>query len=362
MNSERYHRQLILEGFGEAAQQKLAAAKVLVIGAGGLGCAALQYLVAAGVGHIGIVDDDYVSLSNLSRQILYSTADIGKRKVDVAAQRLTELNSEIEIKTYPIRLGRTVILKLLSAYDYVLDGTDNFDSRYLINDACVLLKKPLIFAAVSGYEGQLAVFNITDQSNKSTNYRDLFPVPPQAAEVPNCSENGVLGVLPGIIGTMQAAEVLKLISGIGLPLVNKLLHYNLLNQHFYEILLSPSYGRYTLPESEAEFLDLNMEMISIDGDQLKALRKKRSTIFIDVRETHELPALDASVFLKIPMSGFQTFLNQDIAEENIVLICQHGIRSVLAAEALKEKYGKSKNIYSLQGGIIKWISHLTSNE
>jgi len=367
LNSERYHRQLILKGFGEAAQQKLALARVLVIGAGGLGCPALQYLSAAGLGHIGIVDDDVVSLSNLHRQILYTTADIGKFKVEVAAQRLREQNPEIEVKTYLLRLERNIILDLLKAYDYILDGTDNFESRYLINDACSLLKKPLIFAAVSGYEGQLAVFNVADQANNTTNYRDLFPIPPQEGEVLNCSENGVLGVLPGIIGTMQAAEVIKLITGIGTPLVNKILNYNLLNHQFYEIRISHADDTYTIPETEAKFLAMSKpiygnKIINIDGEEFDALRKRESTLLIDVRESHEFPVLDPAVFLKAPMSGFPASLNQEVVEENIVLICQHGIRSVAAAEWLKEKYGSSKHIYSLNGGIVKWSGHFIDQE
>ncbi|RZJ99252.1 MAG: HesA/MoeB/ThiF family protein, partial [Flavobacterium sp.] len=211
---ERYERQLILKGFGLEAQQKLSKAKVLVVGAGGLGCPALQYLTAAGVGMIGVVDHDTISLNNLHRQILYSNDEIGKLKSEVASTKLRDLNPEIIIHAFPFRLVKNNIIQLLSNYDFILDCTDNFVSRYLINDACILLRKPLVFAAISGYEGQIAIFNVADEAGNSTNYRDLFPIPPNPEEVPNCAESGVLGALSGIIGTMQAAEAIKLITGL----------------------------------------------------------------------------------------------------------------------------------------------------
>ncbi|WP_432712975.1 ThiF family adenylyltransferase [Pedobacter sp.] len=364
LNTERYQRQLILKGFGAQAQQLVAQARVLVIGAGGLGCPALQYLAAMGIGKIGIVDDDTVALSNLHRQVLFTTADVGKLKVAVAAERLRAMNPEIEIVAHPIRIKKNNVLALLKAYDYVLDGTDNFETRYLLNDACALLNKPLIFAAVSGDEGQLAIFNVNNEKGRSTNYRDLFPVPPGAGDVPNCAENGVLGVLPGIIGTMAAAETIKLITGYGKTLVNKLLHYHLLSREQYEMNISPSTD-YQLPQSEDEFLNMDYqndcELSSgyqeIGAQELSEFQNEGSALLIDVRERHEVPVLDAAIFNKVPMSEFNRFLEEDIAEENIVFICQHGIRSVAAAEAMHEKYGDSKKIYSLKGGISKWRNY-----
>lgn len=364
MDLERYSRQLVLEGFGETAQQKLLNAKVLVIGAGGLGCPALQYLVASGVGCVGIVDDDTISRSNLHRQILYATSDIGKLKAGTAAEKLAALNPDAEIIPYPIWLEQENILELFARYDFILDGTDNFESRYLINDACVLLKKPLIFAAVSGYEGQLAVFNLTDNQQQCTNYRDLFPIPPTAGEIPNCEENGVLGVLPGIIGTMAAAEIIKLITGKGKPLINKLLHYNLLTQEQYLLQISQAQN-YTIAQSEDEFLKMNYHnncalteaYSEIDISQMQALKEIESTILIDVRERHEVPQLDPQIFSKVPMSELEHFLETDIAAEHIIFLCQHGIRSVAAAERLSEKYGHTQKIYSLKGGIAKWRNH-----
>jgi molybdopterin/thiamine biosynthesis adenylyltransferase/rhodanese-related sulfurtransferase len=364
MSSERYHRQLILEGFGANAQSKLAAANVLVIGAGGLGCPALQYLVAAGVGLIGIADDDTIALSNLHRQILYTTNDIGKLKAKVAAQRLQEMNPEIEFVVHVLRIESINVLEILKDYDFVLDGADNFESRYLINDACALLKKPLIFAAVADYEGQLAIFNVADENGETTNYRDLFPIAPKPGEIANCADNGVIGVLPGIMGTMAASETIKLVTGIGRPLINKLLHYNLLSNEQYELAIVAG-NDYQLPQNEEELMAFNYNPIGltepkvteIDAAQLNDLQQKTSTLLIDVRETHEVPALNTAIYHQVPMSSFADFLSTTVEEENIVLICQHGIRSVAAAEALAEKYGNTKNIYSLKGGIVKWRNY-----
>lgn len=362
MNKERYNRQIILDGFGMAAQQKLSVARVLVIGAGGLGCPALQYLAAAGVGHLGIVDDDTVTLSNLQRQILFNTKDLHKLKAETAASRLQELNPEIEVVPYSVRLEKSNILEIFSDYDFILDGTDNFQSKYLINDACTFLGKPLLFAAVSGYEGQLAIFNVSIEQQEPVTYRDLFPISPEPSEAANCSENGVLGVLPGIIGTMAAAEIIKLITGIGKPLINKLLHYNLLTNKQYEIGISRATecGTPTTDFSDkgqSHSGDSTERYLEIDALQLLSLQEA-STLFIDVRERHEQPLLDEALFLKVPMSEFKAFLQSDLSADNIVFICQHGIRSVAAAEALLEKYGSAKKIYSLKGGIVKWRDHL----
>ncbi|PWS26027.1 molybdopterin biosynthesis protein [Pedobacter yonginense] len=370
MDTERYNRQLILKGFGETAQQKLADAKVLIIGVGGLGCPALQYLVASGIGKIGMVDGDRVSLSNLHRQILFTTADVGKLKVEVASKRLNELNPQIGIEAYPNFITQTNALQIFSQYDLIIDGTDNFESRYLINDACALLQKPLIFAAVSGFEGQLAIFNIEDQNGVKTNYRDLFPIQPGKGEIPNCAENGILGVLPGIIGTMMATEAIKLITGIGEALINQILNYNLLNQQVYTITITPSPNNtYKLPSNQNEFLNMNYgsnvqskakQVVEIDIDEFENLQKKKSTLIIDVRETYEVPVLNLSDYKQVPMSVFESFLNQDIEQENIVLLCQHGIRSLAAAEELHEKYGDKKHIYSLKGGVIRWKKYFTT--
>lgn len=353
MGEGRYQRQVILTGFGENAQAKLKQAKVLVIGAGGLGCPALQYLAAAGIGYLGLADHDTVELSNLHRQILYTTADIGKQKAVVAANRLRAMNPEIEIVAHPLRIEKKNCLEILNQYDYILDGSDNFNTRYLINDACVKLNKPLLFAAVSGYEGQLAIFNVQDQNGVITNYRDLFPVQPLAGEIPNCEENGVLGVLPGVIGAMAAAEAIKLITGVGKPLVNKLLHYHLLTNEQYEINILPGSG-YTFEN----WLIEPATVTEIGAGELHSIKQLPSTLLIDVRETTEMPKLNPQLFRNIPMSHFDAYLQTEIHQQNIIVICQHGVRSVHAAEALVEKYGHTKNIYSLKGGIAKWRNYL----
>lgn len=364
MNAERYQRQIVLPGFGEASQVLLSKAKVLVIGAGGLGCPALLYLAAAGIGCIGIADDDVIALSNLHRQVLFATDDVDKLKAGVAKDRLEKINPDIEIISHPVRIQRENVLDLIKGYDFILDGTDNFEARYLINDACTLLVKPLIFAAVSGFEGQLAIFNVPDEKGLSCNYRDIFPTPPQPGEIANCAENGVLGVLPGIIGTMAAAETIKLITGIGRPLINKLLHYNLLQSEQYEMNISPG-NDYTLPVNEHDFLNIQQpassepeqEYTEIDAAQLEAMQQEPSTMIIDVREQHEHPKLNEAVFKKVPMTELNAFLDRDIKEKNVVFICQHGVRSVAAAEAMMKKYGNTKNVYSLKGGIVKWRNY-----
>jgi sulfur-carrier protein adenylyltransferase/sulfurtransferase len=358
MENGRYHRQTILSGFGATEQAKLSQAKVLVVGAGGLGCPVLQYLAASGIGHLGIIDGDYIELSNLHRQILYQTSEIGKQKSVVAAKRLSELNSEIKIVNYPLDIDRQNVLEIIAHYDFIIDGSDNFKTRYLVNDASAKLKKPLIFAAVSGYEGQLAIFNVPDENQIATNYRDLFPIPPSMGEIPNCEGNGVLGVLPGIIGTMAAAECIKLITGIGKSLVNTLLHYNLLTNEQYAIEIVPGTG-YTFDD----LTTTQPELIEIGANELGHLREKLSTLIIDVREMNEVPKLDSNLYQQVPMSSFEAYLKTDIHQKNIVFICQHGIRSVAAAEKMLAKYGNTKNIYSLKGGIVKWHNYfITVND
>lgn len=236
---DRYFRQLMLDGFGWEAQQKLAKARVLVVGAGGLGCPSLLYLAAAGVGTIGIVDFDLVQGSNLHRQVIFTEDDIGKPKVEQAIQHLQERNSEVEFISYNLMLSPENCFELLDSFDLILDGTDNFSTRYLLNDACFLLRKPLVMGAISQFEGQVSVFR--NEVESDVNYRDLFPEPPRSGQVRNCAEAGVLGVLPGLIGTQMANEAIKYIAGIGEPLVNRLFTFNALtNQsNIFELSANP---------------------------------------------------------------------------------------------------------------------------
>ncbi|HXL54885.1 MAG TPA: HesA/MoeB/ThiF family protein [Chitinophagaceae bacterium] len=365
---ERYQRQILLKEFGEAAQQKLLHAKVLVIGAGGLGCPALQYLAAAGVGTIGIVDDDIVTLTNLHRQILYSTDDIGQPKAERAAFKLQQLNPDITITPYNFRLANKNALNIISDYDIIIDGTDNFSSRYMINDACVLLNKALVYGAISRFEGQVAIFNCkTDDEIMSVNYRDLFPDPPKDGTILNCAEEGVLGVLPGIIGCMQASETIKLITGIGKPLINRLLTYNALTNQFYELALSPNKESAALiPQDEEEFTNTDYDWLcsahainknfEIDPLYFNKLLKEKNITIIDVREPGEIPAINEFPHAHIPLGQLQqqaSSLKGDI----IITICQSGVRSVKAAIILSEKFGTTKKIFSLQGGIINWKNY-----
>jgi molybdopterin/thiamine biosynthesis adenylyltransferase/rhodanese-related sulfurtransferase len=361
---ERYHRQMILKNFGEAGQHKLLQAKVLVIGAGGLGCPALQYLAAAGVGTIGIVDDDVVALSNLHRQILYSVNDIGLPKATRAAAILSNLNPEINIIAYAERLSTQNALSIMEPYDIILDGTDNFATRYMINDACVLLDKPLVYGAVSQHEGQVAIFNAGNLNDGGgrVNYRDLFPHPPKENEVLNCEEAGVLGVLPGIIGTMQANETIKLITGIGKPLINRMVTFNALNNQLYELELLPGKeSRSLIPIDKAAFKETDYAWLcgstsqenEIDHDTFDQLLATGKAQVIEVREPDEMPAITEFAYHSIPLNQLQEKVSL-IKSATVVIICQSGKRSLQAATLLSAIFGTSKKIYSLQGGIIQW--------
>lgn len=357
---QRYSRQILLKEFGETAQEKLFKAKVLVIGAGGLGCPALQYLAAAGVGTIGIVDYDVVDISNLQRQILYSEDDIGKSKVVTAAIKLKALNPGIKIHTYDLKLDNQNAIQIISEYDVIIDGTDNFSTRYLVNDACVLLNKPLVYGAVQRFEGQTGVFNIADkESGIKTNYRDLFPKPPDADSVLSCDEAGVLGVVPGIIGTMQAAEAIKIITGIGDVLCNSILSYNILTNTFYKFTLSQSdQSKSLIPKSETEFLNYDYDWFcgikkksenEISVEELDDLISKNSVRIIDVRENKELLLVSEFTFEHIPMTEFVKNISSINLSETIVIICQTGKRSLKAVKILKEKHSECK-AFSLAGG------------
>lgn len=362
--SPRYERQILLKEFGEASQQKLLQAKVLLIGAGGLGCPVLQYLAAAGVGTIGIADDDVVSLTNLHRQVLYSMDDIGLSKAEVAACKLHQLNPEIKIIPYNVRLMNKNALEVIKEYDVIIDGTDNFSSRYMINDACVLLNKPMVYGAISQFEGQVAVFNYKTHFNKRpVNYRDLFPTPPKENEVLNCAEAGVLGVLPGIIGCMQANETIKLIAGIGTALIDSLLTYNALTNQVYELKLSTNKeGDKLIPKNKADFLHTDYDWIcssqvndtlEINTATFNNLVGNDKATIVDVRENGEQPLVHEFKHLQIPLSELKTKKSL-LTRDTVVVFCKTGNRSLQAAKLLKEIFGDSKKVFSLKGGIIEW--------
>ena len=354
---QRYQRQLILKGFGPNAQDKLAKASVLVIGAGGLGCPLLQYLVAAGVGNVGIADDDVVSLSNLHRQVLYSMEDIGKSKVEVAKEKLQSLNDSINLKIWNERWTQQHCVDHFNEYDLIVDATDNFSSRYLINDAAVLMGKTLVFGAVSQYEGQVAVFNYPiEGSERSANYRDYFPQPPKNGEVLNCSEAGVLGVLPGIIGTMQASEVLKILTGIGKLLTNKILTYSILTNESYVLQLEKKSMPIESASSIGDFLNMNYEDLcgisyfDIDEIDLHEWESQKSNfMLVDIRETYELPRFNQLPHLAIPLSELHTRINE-LNGFNIVFVCQSGRRSLQAVMMMRNER-QNKKAFSLKGGV-----------
>lgn len=366
----RYRRQTALKEFGFEGQEKLIRSKVLVVGAGGLGCPALQYLSAAGVGTIGIIDFDKVELTNLHRQPLFGMDDIGKFKAEVASIKLSSLNPEIKFDVYKIKLSSANALELINAFDVVIDGTDNFSSRYMINDACVLLNKPLVYGAVLGFEGQVGVFNLVDKNNGiAANYRDLYPQPPQPNSVPSCNENGVLGVLPGIIGTMQAAEAIKIITGIGSPLRNIIVSYNVLNNFYYEITISPLKSkRIKFPKTKSEFNNYDYEWFcgevykhhEITLEEFDILRKNDDINIIDVREIEELTDSTEFSCIKIPLSRFKESLSKLNTNNTIVVICQTGKRSLTAVKLIKDEFPECK-AYSLQGGISEWKKHNQNN-
>ncbi|MBC7912736.1 MAG: HesA/MoeB/ThiF family protein [Pyrinomonadaceae bacterium] len=340
---QRYSRHLLMDEFGTEAQLKLKNSKVLVVGAGGLGNPCLLYLAAAGVGFLGIADDDVVHTSNLQRQVLFGEADIGKSKSETAKIHLLAKNPLIEINTHPhIIKGNT--LALISLYDIVIDGTDNIYTRYLLNDACVILNKPLIYGAIFKFEGQLSVFNYND----GPTYRCLYPQNNDAQIIPGCAEVGVLGVLPGIIGTMQAAEAIKIITGVGEPLSGKLLILNLLNNatEIFRFKLNPSNREIKTLSEYNESCEPKNE---IDYSTLTNWQESKDIQLIDVREEYEFERYNIGG-VNLPLSELEEHLNKIHKAKFTVVVCETGSRS-LKAMALIKAYIPSIEIYNLKGGL-----------
>jgi adenylyltransferase/sulfurtransferase len=358
----RYQKQIILPELGEAGQLRLAMGSVLVIGAGGLGCPALQYLAAAGVGRIGIADFDLVEESNLHRQVLYTEQDLGQPKAEVAAQRLRAMNSAVEFQVFREQISTQNALEILAGFDVVLDASDNFPTRYLVDDACRLLGKPLIYGSVFRFEGQMSVFH-WPVNGVCTGYRDLFPEPPQPGEAADCNEAGVLGVLPGIIGTMQAAEAIKLIAGLGTPMANRLYCYQLLTHSTYTLDLVPRTDAFSqAPESAEAFKEMNYDWFcnvqmaeyqDIDGPTFDRIRAEISPQVLDVRNLHEWPKVTEFEHLRIPLSELEQNLHLIDPERPLVVFCQSGVRSVTALHLITERL-PIRTVYHLKGGILKW--------
>ncbi|WP_114940743.1 HesA/MoeB/ThiF family protein [Mucilaginibacter endophyticus] len=341
---KRYNRQMILPELGLHGQEKLKAARVLMIGAGGLGCPILQYLVAAGAGTIGIVDDDVVDISNLHRQILYSAADIGQSKALIAKQKLHQLNPFAELMTYTERVTAANAQQLISNFDVVIDGSDNFTTRYLVNDTCAILGKPLVFGSILKFEGQVSVFN----HKGGPNYRDIFPEAPPENEVPNCAEIGVIGVLPGMIGTYMANEAIKLICGMGELLSGKLLTLNALDNSISIFKIATAAPQ--LPVNVTLPMEGNKVINEVDAYTVKQwLRETPDEIYmVDVREDYEFD--DENIGgVNIPLYELKEHADSFPTGKKLVFICQTGQRSKIAAQQTRSFSGREA--FSLQGGI-----------
>lgn len=352
----RYNRHIILSEIGQIGQDKISNAKVLVVGAGGLGCPILQYLTAAGIGTLGIIDFDVVETSNLQRQVLFGISSIGKNKAEAAKSRLEDLNNEINIITYPEALNYKNAINLFNQYDIIVDGSDNFETRYLVNDACVITNTPLVFGAIYKFEGQVSVFNY----NNGPSYRCLFPAAPEKGTVPNCSEIGVLGVLPGIIGSMQANEVLKIILGIGDVLSGKLLCYNALNSETSTLKIKRNENSIQSVLKEKDSFQNKKTTITCSVEKLdlsiEAVLAKENIQYIDVRETHEQPKVKDLDVTYIPLSTLKNNLSSIDSKKEKALFCQSGIRSKKAVSILKEL--KIDNCFSIKEGAQDIINHI----
>ncbi len=343
---KQYDRHLILNEVGVEGQLKLKAAKVLVVGAGGLGCPVLQYLTAAGVGTIGLIDDDVVSQSNLQRQILYTQNDIDTPKVLAASKRLSALNPFIQFNTYYEKLTKENAIELFSKYDIIVDGSDNFSTRYLVNDAAVLTNKPLVYGAIFKFEGQVSVFNY----NEGPTYRCLYPTPPKPDEVPNCSQIGVIGVLPGVIGSLQANEVIKIICSLGEVLSGKMLTYNLLTMQQL-VLKFKRTDKAIVKELEENYDVFCGVSLGENEITLNELNKNKETYnLLDVREPWEREQHHIGG-QHIPLRELSQRFNEVDITKDIVVYCKSGIRSKKAIEFLKEQLKKTTFI-NLKGGVL----------
>ena len=361
----RYSRHLIMPEVGMEGQLKLKQAKVLCIGAGGLGSPLALYLAAAGVGRLGIVDFDVVDFTNLQRQVMHGTADVGKPKLDSARQTVREINPNVEVVGYQTRLTSQNALDLLVDFDIIVDGTDNFPTRYLVNDACVLLGKPNVYGSIFRFEGQVSVFD----ARQGPCYRCLYPEPPPPGLVPSCAEGGVLGVLPGIVGCIQAMEAIKLIIGQGQPLIGRLLVFDALSVRFRELKLrkNPECPVCGVQPTITRLIDYE-QFCGIRGEEhtpvitgipeitaqevKKMMDEKKPFVLIDVREPHEFQICCIPGSTLVPLRELPKRLHELNSAHEIVVYCRSGQRSAKAVELLM-KAGFQK-IHNLKGGILAW--------
>ncbi len=361
---ERYSRHILLPEIGEAGQRTLKAGRVLCVGAGGLGSPALLYLAAAGVGTIGVVDFDAVDFSNLQRQIVHDTTSVGQSKVESARARVAALNPDVQVETFDAPFSIANAKTLLDAFDVVVDGTDNFPARYLVNDACVLYRKPNAWGSIFRFEGQAAVF----AAPEGPCYRCLHPEPPPADLIPNCADAGVLGVLPGIIGTIQAAEAIKLLLGIGESLAGRLLVFDALKMRFRELRLAkdpdcPICGSHP---AITELRDAGARCQSgvrrgsdpgLTPGELKArMDAGNAPVILDVREPHEAAICQISGSRLIPLGELSARIGELDATKEIVVYCKTGGRSARAVGILRQ--AGASNAINLTGGILRWINEI----
>jgi molybdopterin/thiamine biosynthesis adenylyltransferase/rhodanese-related sulfurtransferase len=360
----RYSRHLIMPEVGMEGQQKLKAAKVLCVGAGGLGSPLALYLAAAGVGTLGVVDFDVVDYTNLQRQIIHTTADVGRKKLDSAAEKIKAINPFVSIRPFETRLSSDNALEIFRDFDIIIDGTDNFPTRYLVNDACVLTDKPNVYGSIFRFEGQVSVF----AKKKGPCYRCLYPEPPPPGLVPSCAEGGVLGILPGLVGVMQATEAIKLILGKGEPLIGRLLLVDALGMRFRELKLrkNPDCPACGTHPTVTKLIDYNQfcgirgeepaadtsQVPAIEPEELKRRLDRGEDIFVlDVREPHEYQICNLDGYL-IPLGDLPKRAHELDSSREIVAHCRSGVRSAKAVSFLQQAgFRKVKN---LTGGILAW--------
>ncbi|RZP29213.1 molybdopterin-synthase adenylyltransferase MoeB [bacterium] len=364
---ERYSRHLIMPEVGMDGQLKLKAASVLCIGAGGLGSPVAMYLAAAGVGRLGLVDFDVVDYSNLQRQIIHGTPDVGRSKLESARDTLVAINPEVAIDMHETALSSSNAFDVLGDYDVVVDGTDNFPTRYLVNDACVLLRKPNVFGSIFRFEGQASVF----ATEQGPCYRCLYPEPPPPGLVPSCAEGGVLGILPGVVGTIQATETVKLIIGVGEPLINRFMIYDALTMKFRELKLRRDpecpvcgdrptvtqlidYDQFCGITPASPVLDDSTSGDDVTVEELKLFIDKKDGVFLlDVREPqeHQICSIPGSVL--IPLGELPKRISELGGHEDVVVHCKSGARSAKAVKILSD--AGFKKVRNLSGGILRWI-------
>ena len=352
MNPSRYLRQTSLISFGAINQNKLLQAKVLVVGLGGLGVPIAQYLNAMGVGTIGIVENDVIALHNLQRQVLYAENEVGAPKLAVGLKKLQAQNTNTKFIPFNTYLNATNALEIIAQFDVVVDATDNFGTRYLINDACVILNKPFVYGALHGFEGQISVFNFKN----GPTYRCLFPNPPKQDSIPDCNVNGILGVLPGIIGTLQALEVIKVITDIGEPLTGKLLLYDGLTQQTRSIQFNRQASSTKISQLKAayETPDCVNDLDTITIEEF--LRLKTPFDLWDVREPSEFKDFHLPNAINVPLGQLQNRLNELSAINYTYLVCQSGKRSATAYQKIKA-HKPNAQVINLSGGINHYLHH-----